>query len=1057
MRTPTAVRVRPGPAATVWLRERIRSAQGDDPLAAVTVVVPTHHAGLHLRHSLAATGYAGVRFTVLSRLAEMLGARRLGDSGHMPLTAPVRGALVRSALRSAGGPLAASAAHAGLVDLVSALAAELRHRREPDADVARIRASGTPTARAALDAVDAYRVRLAAERRYDDVDLLSAAAAAVGAGEAASVLRDVGTIIVLLPDHLDPPIASLLRALAGHVPVEVALADVDDAIAGLDLLGLGAVPAVTPNRLEAAIPTSVTIAADAVEEVRAAVRDALAALERDTPVPLHRQAIVYRDAAAYGLLLRDTLTLAGLPYSSLDGRPLADTVPARALLGVVRLRDEDFSRGSVLGWLSGLPHRGGVLRSQARWDQLSRQAGVVRGLEQWVGRMGRLAEERRRALAHLERDDSDEHLGRRLAVQRDIDDASRIVEHVQAIAQITRPPSERTWPAHVAWLHRIRDEILTPDHAWGDADLEASQLVGEIVDGLGAAADIEPEVDVRTVLRSLEDALRTRARPEGRIGGGILIGPHRDLLGLDLERVHVLGALEGAFPAGLRVDPLLAGDPLDRRPEHEAGERRAWQVALQSSAGEVVVSAPTVDVDGRTVYPSPWLLELIAVDGQRPRADAVRRGSVTDGRLRRAGALTTDDHASPPLSVAERREREALLAHAGGLDITAIALARRSDLPLGQAVRVARARRSSELTEFDGDLAAAAPVSPLLAGGLAARGQSATGVQQWATCPFRFLLGRILSVAATPDADDERWWQIDSAERGTLIHGILEDFFREVAAGGDPPPGRSYTADHLARLGEIAEVRFRDAEKRGVTGHDLVWANERATILRDLRSLLAVDAERRGEGGWVPELLEQPFGIDRDQTSWHALEVPIAGGSVIRFRGFIDRVDLAPGRARVLDYKTGKYEKLAVGVEDRLDHGRRLQLAIYALAVRQQAVRDGRPPPELSSLYWYATSRGEFRTTGLEVTAEVEATLVDVLGSIDAGVRAGCFPQVPGDFNDHWGRCDNCSFCEFDAVCPAGRDVVTAAKRGSPPMQPYHALTPAAAAADVPDAEDPDG
>jgi hypothetical protein len=43
----------------------------------------------------------------------------------------------------------------------------------------------------------------------------------------------------------------------------------------------------------------------------------------------------------------------------------------------------------------------------------------------------------------------------------------------------------------------------------GDADLEASRLVGEIVDGLGTAANIEPEVDVRVVLRSLEDTAGT--------------------------------------------------------------------------------------------------------------------------------------------------------------------------------------------------------------------------------------------------------------------------------------------------------------------------------------------------------------------------------------------------------------------------------------------------------------------------------------------------------------------------------------------------------------------
>ncbi|HEY6379200.1 MAG TPA: PD-(D/E)XK nuclease family protein [Candidatus Dormibacteraeota bacterium] len=1040
--TLTAVRVRPGPAATAWLRERIHSLQAGEPLAPVTVVVPTHHAGLHLRHSLAATHYAGVRFTVLGRLAEMLGAARLGSSGRTPLTAPVRSALIRTALRSAGGPLAVSAEHAGLVDLVAALASELRHRPDPAADAVRIRATGTPTAQAALAAVDAYGVLLAAQHRYDDVDLVLAAAAAVGAGQAASVLRDVGSVVVHLPDRIDAPSALLLRTLSDHVPVEVAFPDVEGAIAALDLLGISPAPQRTPDGLPDSPPPSVTIAVDAVEEVRSAVRDALAALERDTPVPLHRQAIVYREVDTYGALLRDTLTLAGIPFSSLEGRPLADTVPARALLGLVRLRDDDFSRPSVLGWLSGLPHQGGVLRSQARWDQLSREAGVVRGLDHWVNRLRRLAEERRRELAYLEQDDTDERLGRRRALQRDIDDAGRIVEHMEAIAHITTPPTERTWPAHVAWIHRLRDELLTPDRAWRDADLEAAQLVGEIVDSLGAAADIEPVVDVHVVLRSLEDALRTRRRPEGRIGAGILIGPHWDLLGLDLDRVHILGVLEGVFPSGLRVDPLLAGDPLHRRLEHEAEERRAWQVALEVAGGDVVVSAPTVDVEGRTVYPSPWLLDLLSGTGARLHASAVRGGTVAHPRLRPARAPTTSERASAPLNIGERREREALRAYAGDLDVASIALARRVDLPLGRALRVARARRAPELTEFDGNLDTAAAGSAFLAGGLAARDQSATGVEQWATCPFHHLLGRVLSVAGTDDTDDERWWQIDAAERGTLIHKILEDFFRHVAVTGDPPPGQPYTADHMTRLMAIAAAQFEIAEERGVTGHELVWANERATILSDLRSLLVIDAETRADGGWVPAYLEQSFGIEREPGSWHALEVRLADGRPVRFRGFIDRVDLAPDRARILDYKTGRYARTTVGVEDHLDSGRRLQLAIYALAVAQQSVREKRPAPQTTSLYWYATSRGEFKTTELDVTPDVKTTLVEALTTIDAGIRAGCFPQVPGDYEDFRGRCANCAYCEFDPVCPAGREVLAAAKWDSTAMRPFAALAP---------------
>ena len=46
-----------------------------DPLAPVTVIVPSHTAGLQLRRKLAERGaFAGVRFETLPRLAELLGA-----------------------------------------------------------------------------------------------------------------------------------------------------------------------------------------------------------------------------------------------------------------------------------------------------------------------------------------------------------------------------------------------------------------------------------------------------------------------------------------------------------------------------------------------------------------------------------------------------------------------------------------------------------------------------------------------------------------------------------------------------------------------------------------------------------------------------------------------------------------------------------------------------------------------------------------------------------------------------------------------------------------------
>ena len=78
-----------------------------DPLAPVTVIVPSHTAGLQLRRRLAALApFAGVRFETLPRIAELLAAGHLAEAGRAPLARPIGDYLAEVIARGSRGALA---------------------------------------------------------------------------------------------------------------------------------------------------------------------------------------------------------------------------------------------------------------------------------------------------------------------------------------------------------------------------------------------------------------------------------------------------------------------------------------------------------------------------------------------------------------------------------------------------------------------------------------------------------------------------------------------------------------------------------------------------------------------------------------------------------------------------------------------------------------------------------------------------------------------------------------------------------------------------------------
>ena len=241
---------------------------------------------------------------------------------------------------------------------------------------------------------------------------------------------------------------------------------------------------------------------------------------------------------------------------------------------------------------------------------------------------------------------------------------------------------------------------------------------------------------------------------------------------------------------------------------------------------------------------------------------------------------------------------------------------------------VRRLSESMFMSSVIGVLESSVPLVPSPATGEVV---SATRLEGWSTCPFRYFLASVLRIPV--EEEPERLLELSPLERGTLVHAVLEKFVAEELARPESeraPAGAPWPPESMLRMQEIVADLAADAEARGLTGKAVLWLLHREEIESEVMQFLLVDSEWRMYDGAVPESVEFPFGFEGTA----AVEITVPSGAVVRFRGRADRIDRRPDGTRVvLDYKTGRQPAVPEGMEgDPVWAGGRLQLPLYAEA-----------------------------------------------------------------------------------------------------------------------------
>ncbi len=772
----------------------------------------------------------------------------------------------------------------------------------------------------------------------------------------------------------------------------------------------------TESRKKSKIDFVFLEAQNRAEEARAALRWLKARLVRDQMAPVE-VALVARNLAPYRSFIEETAAEFGLTLHLREGLNLATNPAVAALMSLLSLpvaarhdTGGNWARRPIVdAWRSpyfeGLAP-GIIPRDADRLDAVARQGLVMQGLDQWRAALSQLVSQAAgRDEANLSLSLADEDI-----IQPDqLSSAQALALQNAFEAFVTRltPPHQASLREYAAFVEDLigDDPMLTahlPDNdsalsagaldqslgmvrraqavaATKSRDVAALRAFKDVLRGLVLAASSIGETDTITYDHFYED-LRSAIQgaiyyppPPQPLGAAIPVLSVLDARGLSFRAVALIGLAEGEFPRPEREDILLREE--DRQTLQQAGlatleprlrgdEITFFYQAITRAREKLLLCRPYLADDGQTWEASPYWKEA------RRLVDAPLK------HIRPEDPLPLTEVASP-------QEFAQALTQSGPVGL---------DLSVGveyilHSAAVLRARLAAEPQgPFEGDL------TNLAERFAAAYGPehiwSSSRLEAYGLCPHHFWLGQALLLEPRRPPEEG----FDVFILGNMYHEILEKVYCQA--------GKQVDGERLLELlPAVAEKVFDEAPETYGFRPTPLWALQRRELEQILAQTLAALIEATAAN--TPLAHEQVFGM-RGQPPL----VVQGDGDEFRVRGFIDRVDQdSDGRLCIIDYKSGS---TPITAHD-LTEGRRLQIALYALAVRDALalgdIADG--------FYWHI---GSAKTSSLKLK-KFEGGVNNALNTAIAhafkhvtGVRAGRFAPSPPAAGCP-GHCPGASFC----------------------------------------------
>ncbi|MBI1345738.1 hypothetical protein GC163_05560 [bacterium] len=559
------------------------------------------------------------------------------------------------------------------------------------------------------------------------------------------------------------------------------------------------------------------------------------------------------------------------------------------------------------------------------------------------------------------------------------------------------------------WQRRLRDAAAAELQAWPTpARWSVEDLVPELRDYL----------------------LQERLDPSPEPAGAIRLLSLEQLRHLETPHLFLVSLTEDSFPRRHLDDCLFTdaerrhfvnlGIPLRHALQRQQEELQFFATLVTTATRQLVCTYPAVDARGQPQFPSPYLaaLQLLWTEEVLP--------------VHHAGQLDPVPTAETAVTPADARLlaiHQALHGEAGWLRT----LSSTFDRPaltgqLWAAAEMAEHRfATSGFTHYEGRLQSAGNLTSLSRQFHFEHQFSATELEAYATCPFRFWLEHVLNVEPVPAIESGT----NHLRRGVIVHDVLSrlvDQFRPDFVATELTQRFTELVRQQLEL-EPSQSELDDALLRIESQLLGEWSEEYAQQLQTYVDQLTESWDVTAAWSTIPEI---PFGSlpgqDHAAAPAHPPLTIGEGNRRVLLRGRIDRLDLGKHSGQpvftIIDYKTGRQIGLK---EDDLQAGRRLQLVLYAVAARRLGIVPAQALP-FQPGYWYLKERGfrsalpgranaKFQLIEESVWLALEQIVDETIPQLVAGMRAGEFVVDNAD-KDCTGHCAFHTVCRVNQIRP---------------------------------------